>query len=200
MARLDKNFAQINATLNAFGNDPSTNNPETLQFMDSLGIATRKFINTNVGAGGVGWYRVAYIDLTRAASTGQIFHSVGSVYLTGFYTGYKPSKGIFNYVWDGGGSANSIVQTAGVLSTSPTRIRMGNTNAGHAKGQGHLFIDLYFSNTNANERFVVSIIASGARGVEMIDPTLVGETPENEAVRATLNIATIATGHITTTA
>lgn len=171
-----------------------------IQLADSMAIATNTFINTNVNAGGVGWYRVAYIDLTRAVSQGQIYHSVGSVYLTGFYTGYKPSKGIFNYVWDGGGSANSIVQTAGVLSTSPTRIRMGNTNAGHAKGQGHLFIDFYFSNTNANERFAVSIIASGARGVEMLDPTLVGETVENEAVRATLNIATIATGHITTTA
>lgn len=200
MARLDKDFDQINATLNAFGNDPSTSTPETLQFMDSLGIGTHKFINTNVNAGGVGWYRVAYIDVTRAGNAAQIFHSVGSVYLTGFYTGYKPSKGIFNYVWDGGTNLGSLVQTAGVLSTSPTRIRMGNTSTGHAKGQGYVYIDLYFSNTNANERFVVSIIANGARGVEMIDPTLVGETPENEVVRATLNIATIATGHITTTA
>lgn len=200
MARLDKNFAQINATLNAFGNDPSTNKPEALQFEDTLAIATNTFSTANVSTGGAGWYRVAYINLARSGSEGSIFQSVGTIYLTGFYSAYKPTKGVFNYTYDGGGNANSIVQIAGVLSTSPTQIRLGNTSAGHSKGQGYLFVDLYFSNTNAREPFALSIIADGVRGIEMIAPTLITGTPAGETVRATLNIATIATGHVTTTA
>lgn len=170
-----------------------------IQLANSMAIATNTFLTANVGTGGAGWYRVAYIDLARRGSEGSIFQSVGTIYLTGFYSGYKPTKGVFNYTYDGGGNANSLVQTAGVLSTSPTQMRFGNTSSGHSKGQGHLFVDLYFSNTNANVPFALSIISSGARGIEMIDPTLITGTPTGETVRATLSIATIATGHITTT-
>lgn len=167
---------------------------DTLQFENTLAIGSRTFTSANVNAGGAGWYRVAYIDLERAASINQVFHSVGTVYLTGFYSGYKPSKGIFNYVYDGGTTLGSLVQTAGILSTSPTQIRMGNTSTGHTKGQGYVFIDLYFSNTSAGTRFTVSIIANGARGIEMIDPTLITGTPTGETVRATLTIGTTPTG------
>lgn len=170
-----------------------------IQFAKSLAIATNTFSTANVSTGGVGWYRVAYIDLTRLNSESATFHSAGTIYLTGLYSGYKPTKGVFNYIYDGGGGG-SLVQTAGVLSTSPTQIRLGNTSSGHSKGQGYLFVDLYFSSTYASEPFALSIIADGARGIEMIAPTLITGTPTGENIRATLNIATIATGHVTTTA
>ena len=195
MARLDKNFAQINATLNAFGNDPSTNKPEALQFEDSLAIGTRSFTTANVRAGGAGWYRVADIDLERAGGAGSIFHGTGLLLLGGFYASYKPSKGVFAFTYDGGGGANNIVQLGGLRSDSPTQIRMSNTISGHPLGQGHLLIDLYFSDTRSI-RLAPSIIVTGARAINMQDPELIEGTPTGEVVRATLDIQTIKTGAV----
>lgn len=168
---------------------------DTLQFENTLAIGARSFTTENVQTGGVGWYRVADIDLERAGAAGSIYHGTGLLLLGGFYASYKPSKGVFAFTYDGGGGANDIVQLGGVGSTSPTQIRMSNTVSGHPLGQGHLLIDLYFSDTR-NIRLAPSIIVTGARAITMQDPELIEGTPTGEAVRATLDIKTIKTGAV----
>lgn len=166
---------------------------DTLQFEDSLAIGTRKFTTANVQTGGAGWYRVADIDLTRASSVGQIFHASGLIILGGFYSAYKPSKGVFCFTYDGGTAYGNIVQLGGVVSNSPTQIRILNTSSGHSLGQGHLLIDLYFSDARLIQE-TASVIAGGARAITMQDPELITGTPTGETVRATLTIGTTPTG------
>lgn len=164
-------------------------------------VASQRYTTANVGTGGVGWYRVASIKQANVgANAGQRIHPVGMIYLTGFYSSYKPSKGVFSFAYDGGTALGNIVQLAGVLSTSPTQIRMTENSSGHAKGQGYINIDLYYANSaSALNGQEIAIEASGVRWIEMQAPALVAAAPANEVVRATLSIGTIATGRVTTT-
>lgn len=168
---------------------------DTLQFEDSLAIGTRKFTGANVQTGGAGWYRVADIDITRGASVNAVLQCSGLVIIGGQYAGYKPSKGVFSFTYDGGTIYGNIVQLGGVASTSPTQIRISNTSAGHTKGTGHLLIDLYYADTRSAIQ-TVSVIVGGARAVTMQDPELITGTPTGEVVRATLDIQTIKTGAV----
>lgn len=168
---------------------------DALQLNNSLGIASAEITTTPVQTGGAGWYRVATINLTRGSSEGQVFHCSGLLFLGGFYSGYKPSKGVFSFTYDGGSTYANIVQLGGVASTSPTQIRISNTEAASELGQGWLVIDFYYSST-AFTRETVSVIVGGARAAAIQTPALITGTPTGETVRATLTISTIKTGAV----
>lgn len=153
-----------------------------------------KFSLANVVSGGAGWYRVATIPLAIGNNASQTFHAVGEIYYTGWYSGFKPTKGVFAFTYDGGSSVGNIVELSGVASTAPTQIRIiGSTY--------YMAIELYFpSITAAGAIHEIAVRALGVRGVEYQDPVLTSSLASGEAVRASMTIKTIASGAVTTSA
>lgn len=164
--------------------------------LGDLAIASKRYTANNITA--AGWYRLAKIRLANVGPT-QFLHCAGLIFLAGFYNSYKPSKGVFSFAYDGGGGGN-IVQLGGVLGGSPTQLRLVSTAAGAADGAGYLMIDAYFSRTGTMTGNVISVEVSGANILTLQDPVAVADTATGETVRATMSLATIASGHVTTTA
>lgn len=139
MARLDKNFNQINAILNAFENDATTYKPKVLQIDDYVAIGRAKIPNhTSVS----GWYRIADIDNTGLASIlyPQIF-----VMSTGSYTNYRPTE--FSIVGTfptyGSNAYARLTQLSGSVGLTYTKFRVSNDNRVY-----HL--EVYFSSDSSS--------------------------------------------------
>lgn len=161
-----------------------------------LGIASNRYNNTNVTS--AGWYRLFKLKQATVNSN-QYLHIAGQIFITGFYNAYKPSKGVFSFDYDGG-SGGHIVELSGVGSTSPTQIRITSTSSSSPDGEGYVMVDLYYSNTGTMTGNNISVIACGVKGITATAPTAVASSPTGETVRASLTIATVSTGKVSTTA
>lgn len=153
-----------------------------------------KFNLAPVVTGGAGWYRLADMTNAVASVASAYMHTVGTIYYTGWYSGFKPSKGVFSFSYDGGSTYGNIVQTSGVASTAPTQIRLV-TGA-----SGHLYVEMYFPTITASSSWhEIAVRALAVGNLTYMNPTLISELGENETVRATMTIKTIASGAVTTT-
>lgn len=139
MARLDKNFNQINAILNAFENDATTYKPNILQINDCVAIGRAKIPNHPSVSG---WYRIADVDNTGLASIlyPQIF-----VMSTGSYTNYRPTE--FSIVGAfptyGSNAYARLTQLSGSVGLTYTKFRVSNDNRVY-----HL--EVYFSSNSSS--------------------------------------------------
>lgn len=166
-----------------------------VMILGDLGFASNRYDSTNITA--AGWYRL--LKLNIAVQGTATAHVVGQIFLTGVYYSYKPSKGVFSFDYDGGGGGH-IVELSGVGSTSPTQIRITSTSASAADGAGYIMVDLYYSNTSNMAINNISVIACGVKGITATAPTAVASSPTGETVRASLTIATVSSGKVSTTA
>lgn len=184
----DSQKAQARTNIGAQGVDGS------VMILGDLGFASNRYNNTTVTA--AGWYRLLKLKLQTNGSS--YIHVVGQIFLTGVYHGYKPSKGIFSFTYDGGTNYGNIVQLGGVASTSPTQIRITSTSSSAADGAGFVMVDLYYSNTGSMSLNNISVIACGVQSITTQSPSLVAASPTGETVRASLTIGTTSTGKVTT--
>lgn len=192
--KLDQSFNNINKALNGpyYGDDGIVG----IQLGD-LGAISNRYNNTNVTS--AGWYRLFKLQQATVNSA-QYLHITGQIFITGFYNGYKPSKGVFSFTYDGGTNYGNIVQLGGVAGTSPTQIRITSTSSSAPDGPGYVMVDLYYSNTGTMTGNNISVIACGVKSITATAPTAVASSPTGETIRASLTIGTVSSGKVSTTA
>ena len=161
--------------------------PINIRFADWT-VATIRASTSSVTA--AGWYRVAEINQGYLNSTAGT-HPIGQISITGGYSAYRPSKGVFSFSSDGGTNDWNIVQLSGCLATSPTKIRI--------TGVGLIInVDVYFTQTGSNS-MDITVEGTGVGEIDVHAPVAVADAPSGETIRATLDIGTITTGRVVTT-
>lgn len=139
-----------------------------------------------------GWVNIASFRCRINSSSN--WSPLGVFFISGFYSAYNPTKAVIAFAGNRGGTS-SLVNLACALGTSPRGIRI--------RQNGEMwYIDLYHPDTRRMTYLKFSSILSSATDFTFLDtPIEVPETPtDGSTVRASLDLKTITTGSVTTTA
>lgn len=171
MARLDKNFNQINATLNAFTNDATTYKPNVLQIDDYVAIG-RAYIPTITNTT-AGWYRLADIDATGLPTSmyPQLLIMAAGTYTNGIPSEFALTASLPSF----GNNANArVMQLVGHAGQNYTEIRFGNDGRNY-------HVEIYLAQTGASSRgrqefFIASV---GGKLTTYAPTSPISENPAN---------------------
>lgn len=158
MARLDKNFRQINGILNAHTNDATGDAVQALQLGSYASVGSTMIPNIINPA--VGWYRIADIDKTGGNSPySVVFVMTGGQYLAGIPTEYALVATLPGF---------SSAANARVTQLAGTGGNTGNYNRIRFTQDGNIMHIEVYQTYSANSTRGKQVFWIGALGGELI--------------------------------